>query len=190
MTKPRTCKDCLAEGVTTRRPAPHPGPRCTTHHRAVSQQRRATARERHITTTYGITEDEYQAIYELQGRRCAICQRAKGTGRKRLSVDHDHETGMVRGLLCSKCNKDVLGHLHDEVDAFLRGAAYLTNPPAKEVLGCRIVPLTGAPVKPSTARRAGAKRTTTAGGGRATRSASKTQSVRKPRTRQTGKATT
>ncbi|AEV52125.1 recombination endonuclease [Rhodococcus phage RGL3] len=147
MTKARTCKDCAAEGITTKRPAPHPGPRCATHHRAVSDQRRATARERHITTTYGITEAEYAAIYEAQGGSCAICQRAKGTGRKRLSVDHDHETGMVRGLLCSKCNRDVLGHLHDDVDAFLRGAEYLRSPPARGVIGLRIVPVDGAPTK-------------------------------------------
>ncbi|AOQ27515.1 endonuclease VII [Rhodococcus phage Espica] len=141
MTKPRTCKDCLVEGVTTRRPAPHPGPRCTTHHRAVSQQRRATARERHITTTYGITEDEYQAIYEFQGGRCYFCQRAKGTGRKRLSVDHDHETGMVRGLLCKSCNRDVLGHLRDDPNAFQRAIDYLASPPALEVIGVRIAPI-------------------------------------------------
>ena len=88
---------------------------------------------------YGITGQEYWAIYEYQGKRCYICQRATGV-RKRLSVDHCHETGIVRGLLCQRCNRDVLGHLRDDPEAFWRGAQYLQNPPAVMVIGERIVP--------------------------------------------------
>lgn len=88
--------------------------------------------------TYGITAEQYWQIYEFQGGCCYICQRAKGTGRKRLSVDHCHETGLVRGLLCHPCNRDVLGHLRDEKDAFLRGWHYLDTPPA-QLAGVRVV---------------------------------------------------
>lgn len=86
-----------------------------------------------ILRTYGITAAQYQAIYELQGGRCYICQRASGK-RKRLSVDHDHKTGRVRGLLCTPCNRDVLGHLRDSVDALQRAVTYLLLPPADAVL--------------------------------------------------------
>ncbi|GAB4584441.1 hypothetical protein Ntsu_22730 [Nocardia sp. IFM 10818] len=144
--KPKVCVDCVKEEITTKRKAPHPGPRCATHHRKKRTIRRDYSHEKHIGETYGITKEEYWAIYEAQGRKCAICRRATGV-RKKLSVDHDHATGMVRGLLCTMCNRNVLGHLRDEPEAFDRGKRYLSHPPAVEVIGCRIVPEGGAPVK-------------------------------------------
>ncbi|MFE7717525.1 endonuclease VII domain-containing protein [Nocardia rhizosphaerihabitans] len=90
---------------------------------------------------YGITEDEYQAIYAAQNGCCYICDQPRAeNARKRLSVDHDHKTGYVRGLLCQRCNRDILGHLRDSVAAFERGAEYLKNPPAFAVIGKRAVP--------------------------------------------------
>lgn len=91
--------------------------------------------------TYGITAEQYWKLYEYQGRCCYICQRAKGTARKRLSVDHDHNTGLVRGLLCSPCNRNVVGHLRDDPEAFFRGGMYLRNPPAFRVIGQVIAPI-------------------------------------------------
>lgn len=90
--------------------------------------------------TYGITADEYWAIHEFQGGCCYICQRATGA-RKRLSVDHDHKTGIVRGLLCTPCNRNVLGHLRDCVMALARAIIYLLFPPAVEVIGERVAPI-------------------------------------------------
>ena len=143
----RRCKDCIAENITTKRKAPHPGPRCATHHRAKRKDRRNYSHATHIMELYGISSEEYQKIYEFQGGACAICQRAKGI-RKKLSVDHCHTTGEVRGLLCSTCNAKVLGHLRDDVDALLRAVDYLRQPPARAALGrVHIVPEDGAPVK-------------------------------------------
>lgn len=99
--------------------------------------------------TYGITAEQYWLIYEFQGGCCYICQRAKGTGHKRLSVDHCHETGLVRGLCCSPCNKNVLGHARDEVAFFERAIKYLTEPPATKAIGWIYVPSGGAPVRES-----------------------------------------
>lgn len=143
-----SCKDCITEGVTTRRKpattrggAPVPGARCVTHHRARRKSTSETAWARRLLATYGITPDEYWRIYEHQGGCCYICRRAKGTSAKRLSVDHDHATGFVRGLLCGPCNRDVVGHLRDEPEAFERGAEYLRRPPAIAVIGERIAPI-------------------------------------------------
>ncbi|WP_423817399.1 endonuclease VII domain-containing protein [Saccharomonospora viridis] len=144
-TKRRVCVDCNAEGVTTRRPAPYGGPRtprCATHHKARKAKQREAAWERRLWDTYHITPEQYWAIYEAQGRACFGCRRAKGTGRKRLSVDHDHSCcpgpvscgKCVRGLLCGPCNRDVLGHLRDEAEALRRLADYVENPPARKVL--------------------------------------------------------
>jgi hypothetical protein len=141
------CKDCLAEGVTAKRKLARyrsgnqvPGPRCSTHHRAKRAATKDTTWNRYLVATYGITAEDYWAIYEFQGGVCYICRRAKGTGRKKLSVDHCHKTGVVRGLVCGPCNRDVLGHLRDDTAALQRAIDYLTSPPAVAVLGVRITP--------------------------------------------------
>lgn len=135
----KVCVDCRREGVTTRRVAKYPGPRCYTHHR---ERKRSQSRARHgshILETYGITSEEYEAIYKAQGGRCAICRRATGA-RRRLAVDHDHETLLVRGLLCKTCNYKILGHLRDDPEALRRAIDYLENPPAFRVIGKRKTP--------------------------------------------------
>lgn len=81
-----------------------------------------------IERVYGLSYEQYEALYEHQGRKCFICHRAKGTSR-RLSVDHDHDDGRVRGLLCRPCN-DLLGHCRDDVQMLSRAIRYLSYPPA------------------------------------------------------------
>ncbi|QGJ90668.1 endonuclease VII [Mycobacterium phage Briton15] len=138
--KPRRCVDCAAAGITTRRAAPHPGPRCATHHREKRAVRKDTAWEKRLLELYDITADEYWQIYEAQGGRCYICRKGRGL-RKKLAVDHDHRTGHVRGLLDTPCNRNVLGHLGDDPEALQRGIDYLENPPAFAVIGKRIAPI-------------------------------------------------
>lgn len=124
------CKDCPPGVLRLVRP---PGPRCQEHERAFRQGQKSAKHARWIKTTYGITPEQYWAIYDHQGGKCAICQRATGRT-KMLSVDHDHKTGEVRGLLCNYCNRHVLGHLRDSVSALLRAVRYLLHPPARKVL--------------------------------------------------------
>lgn len=130
--KPKVCKDC-EPGV--KRPAPHPGPRCATHHRAVRMARREAQHARHVASTYGLRDGQYEQLYAAQGGVCYICRRAKGVVKK-LAVDHDHLTGWVRGLLCSlsPCNK-ILGHLRDDAAMAMRIHDYLNDPPAFDVIG-------------------------------------------------------
>lgn len=130
------CKDCANSGVTSARPAPHPGPRCATHWRIEKRRRRMAAAGRYVERTYGLTAAEYDRLYEHQGRRCAICRRATGAT-KRLAVDHDHTCcpgptscgRCVRGLLCGPCN-DELAHARDSVDHFHRAIRYLREWPS------------------------------------------------------------
>lgn len=49
---------------------------------------------------YGLIEAQYQALLQKQGNKCALC----GGEMKRPVVDHDHQTGAVRGILCHPCN--------------------------------------------------------------------------------------
>lgn len=138
MSKKR-CVDCVKEGITTHRAAKYPGPRCYTHHQARKRKQSAARHGAHISATYGITSEEYDAIYKAQGGVCAICRRASGK-RRRLAVDHDHKTGFVRGLLCRPCNRNVLGHLRDDPAALDRAIGYLHHPPAFDVIGKRKAP--------------------------------------------------
>lgn len=80
-----------------------------------------------IAKTYGIDAEDYTRLFKLQGGRCAIC-RAKPKS-KRLAVDHSHKTGVVRGLLCSRCNHDLLGAGWDSMGMLLAAWHYLNTPP-------------------------------------------------------------
>lgn len=140
MPERKRCVDCEREGIETyRKIKPKSGGRCVTHARARRKQTSEKAAETRWMNVYGITAEEYWAIYEYQGGVCYICERANGK-RKRLSVDHDHKTGFVRGLCCSKCNRDILGHARDDIGFFNRAIDYLNNPPAFAVIGQRPVP--------------------------------------------------
>lgn len=73
---------------------------------------------------YGITWTEYQRLLEKQAGGCAICGVIKLEDNKALAIDHDHQTGKVRGLLCRKCNIG-LGQLQDSKELLTRAIAYL-----------------------------------------------------------------
>jgi hypothetical protein len=71
---------------------------------------------------YGLSPTDYEAMLQLQGGVCAICKSA--SKRRRLDVDHDHQTGKVRGLLCEMCNK-AIGGLGDSVERVESALMYL-----------------------------------------------------------------
>lgn len=70
---------------------------------------------------YGLKLSDFSAMYSAQDGKCAICREEK-----ELVVDHDHETGKVRGLLCGSCNTG-LGRFGDSVVLLLYAAGYLNN---------------------------------------------------------------
>lgn len=75
---------------------------------------------------YGLTVEQYDALWIEQAGTCAIChtrENAKGRGVE-LEVDHDHATGQVRGLLCRPCNTG-LGHFQDSPDQLKSAISYL-----------------------------------------------------------------
>jgi hypothetical protein len=81
---------------------------------------------------YGLTQETYEAMLEKQHGACAICklpetQRSNPRGSvDRLRVDHNHATGSVRGLLCSRCNF-AIGHFRDNTDNMMAAIIYLLN---------------------------------------------------------------
>lgn len=76
-----------------------------------------------VKKRYGMTGEGYHDLVRLQGGVCAICGGKCPTGRE-LSVDHCHETGMVRGLLCINCNRG-LGNFKDDPELLNAAIAYL-----------------------------------------------------------------
>jgi hypothetical protein len=72
---------------------------------------------------YGITEEDYQAMVADQGGVCKICGQPP-SDRMWLDIDHDHETGKVRGLLCSQCNT-AIGLLREDPEVLAAAALYL-----------------------------------------------------------------
>lgn len=132
----KVCKDCITEGITTKRPAPKSGPRCVTHYRTFLKGQKARTAAKRIEKIYGLAPEKFDKLWEAQGRRCAICWRPVRV--RRPAVDHDHDTREVRGLLCRKCNYDLLGFYG--VESLLRAARYLMAPPAFDVIGRVLVP--------------------------------------------------
>ena len=72
---------------------------------------------------WGLTEAQYVALFEAQQHRCAICGAERRAARN-LSIDHDHATGVVRGLLCQDCNMG-LGQFGDDPARLEAAAAYV-----------------------------------------------------------------
>lgn len=62
--------------------------------------KRMQKRERNLQDRYGISLTDYMSLLSVQDNRCAACRNLE----KELLVDHDHDTGKVRGLLCQRCN--------------------------------------------------------------------------------------
>ena len=67
-----------------------------------------------------ITFDEFYSLVNKQNNKCVICQRHTTT----LNVDHNHQTGKIRGLLCGSCNRGI-GLLQENINVLQRAIAYL-----------------------------------------------------------------
>lgn len=86
---------------------------------------KAQRRIARIKRRYGISFVEYDALLTSQAGGCAICLTTTPGGRwATLGIDHCHRTGIVRGLLCNRCN-EMLGRYNDDHNLFQRAADYL-----------------------------------------------------------------
>src|SRR5690606_28752964 len=91
---------------------------------------REAARRRQLRNNFGITAEQYRQMHAAQGGVCAICgepeTRTRGGKVCDLAVDHDHATGAVRQLLCSRCNTG-LGWFRDDPELLATAAEYVTR---------------------------------------------------------------
>lgn len=82
-------------------------------------------RRRHLDRTYGLTPEEFDALLAQQNYQCAVClsgDPSRNNGN--WSIDHDHATGAVRGIVCHHCNI-LLGGARDNVQTLRNAVAYL-----------------------------------------------------------------
>lgn len=87
----------------------------------------ANKRKWSLKSNYGLTEEDYANLLEVQDGCCAICNSdSPGDRWNYFHVDHDHKTGTVRGLLCAKCNT-AIGLLSEDPQVLLRALTYLSG---------------------------------------------------------------
>ncbi|MFB7473190.1 endonuclease VII domain-containing protein [Kitasatospora sp. NPDC056184] len=113
---------------------------CSTCRKTTRSKASHEARMREV---YGLAPGEYDRLFAAQGGVCAICG---GTRKQRLSVDHCHKTGAIRGLLCRMCNGRLLTAARDKPDRLRAAADYLESYPCDRILGRRWYG--GAPMNP------------------------------------------
>lgn len=86
---------------------------------------KGTIRKRNLEKNFGKGAlDFYASLFEKQKGVCAVCKRAENGRYKHLSIDHNHTTGKIRGLLCNNCNR-ALGLLKDSVEVLEAAKHYL-----------------------------------------------------------------
>ena len=78
-----------------------------------------STRTQHLRAYYRLSLDQYDALAAAQGGVCAICGREAPE-----HVDHSHDSGAVRGILCFNCNGG-LGQFRDSIDSLVNAVAYL-----------------------------------------------------------------
>lgn len=94
--------------------------------RASTPEAKERARAYQLEKKFGLTVADYESMLRAQDGKCAICG-SESSGRKdrsNFSVDHDHKTNRVRGLLCRGCNTGI-GNLRENPDILIRAADYL-----------------------------------------------------------------
>ena len=80
----------------------------------------------YLLSQYGLTAEAYNTLFTAQEGKCGGCSKHQSEFLRRLSVDHDHSTGKVRGLLCIRCNT-VLGNALDSVEILKNLIVYLNK---------------------------------------------------------------
>jgi hypothetical protein len=108
------CKKCMSHYQVSYRPK---NPATREHLNKIQRKHR-------LKKDYGLTPQDYETMLKTQSYLCAICAKHHNAERYGLCVDHDHDTGKIRGLLCRTCNCGI-GYLKDDLLLVQNAALYL-----------------------------------------------------------------
>lgn len=117
-----SCKQCLSEANQLKYRALTPQQRSEWYGRSNSNKR--YHKNYRLVSKYGISLDQFTEMYSQQGGKCYIC--STPTPNHRICVDHHHNTGTVRKLLCHNCNV-ILGHAKEDPAILMKCAEYLLD---------------------------------------------------------------
>jgi len=117
------CKECAS--VKNKTDRERRGPEYWREWRKNNPEKCKAAKRKADLKKYGLTPESWQALLDFQGGKCAlfeVCGHSQPGGTfNQWMVDHDHETGKVRGLLCHECNANRVGvNTINTVDALVR----------------------------------------------------------------------
>jgi hypothetical protein len=90
------------------------------------EQRKINKRNIQLKRNFGITNEDYNRIFNEQQGKCKICNVHRNELEKNLYVDHDHQSKKIRGLLCQKCNAG-LGMFQDNINILSNALKYLQS---------------------------------------------------------------
>lgn len=124
------CRTCCATDAVERYHAEPERARAAARDRARKARTPETTRNKHLRDMYGLTREQYDALLAEQGGGCAVCKADKASGKGSFHVDHDHDTGAVRGLLCHHCNI-AIGNAGDDPARLRALADYLDRTRAR-----------------------------------------------------------
>ena len=116
------CNDCKKDNYDKNQE------KITAHRRTFYSKNKDRIMIKQRKRLYGISDIEYKKLFLKQKGICAICKGGETTtsnGKiKKLSIDHNHETGQIRGLLCQRCNT-AIGMLSDNTECLARAIVYI-----------------------------------------------------------------
>ncbi|KKN73549.1 hypothetical protein LCGC14_0400010 [marine sediment metagenome] len=96
---------------------------------------RRRSRQQYLRANYGMTPEDYEQLLQAGNKRCWLCGTTEpGRNDKHFSVDHDHITGRIRGLLCFACNAGIIGRMEEREVTLKTLANYLKGKKACRIL--------------------------------------------------------
>jgi hypothetical protein len=117
------CKPCHLEYGRERYANPEAFERRKMNRDLYKERRKQSSRKWYLKSTHNITEDQYAKLFNEGSEQCWICKQFTEYS---LNVDHNHQTGQIRGLLCGKCNR-ALGLFQDNKNIIRAAAKYLES---------------------------------------------------------------
>lgn len=114
------CKSCVKRAVRAR----YTKDEIKKKNKAFRKRHPHDKKDRALKSSFGISLIQYNLMLTEQGNACKICGIDQAFCNRKLAVDHNHQTGEIRGLLCGKCNLGI-GNLNDDPNLILKAANYL-----------------------------------------------------------------